>query len=253
MPAVSESEPHVSIVVPVYNEAQRLPRSVRAMAAHFSRWEFPHEILIVVEHSTDGTLDLALQTTAKQANFRVIDNGIHRGKGYAVRSGVQRARGAFIFYMDVDLSVPLDEIDPFLKHFDQHPEHDVLVGDRRHPDSQIVRSQSLVRRKMGRVFNRTIRALSLLDIRDTQCGFKAFRQRAARDIFGRQSIDGFAFDVEVLMLAHRLGYGIADLPVRWVNSPQSTVHIVRDSARMLLDTVTVRQRVDRALHGGNGT
>src|SRR5215210_6743254 len=101
MPTAAESEPRVSIVVPVYNEALRLPVSLARMAEHFSRWDLPHEILIVVEHSTDGTLDLAFQATAKQANFRVIDNSVHRGKGYAVRSGVMRARGAFIFYMDV--------------------------------------------------------------------------------------------------------------------------------------------------------
>jgi len=251
MPTAAESEPRVSIVVPVYNEALRLPVSLARMAEHFSRWDLPHEILIVVEHSTDGTLDLAFQATAKQANFRVIDNSVHRGKGYAVRSGVMRARGAFIFYMDVDLSVPLDETEHFLKHFEEHPEHDVLVGDRRHPDSQIVRSQSMLRQKMGRLFNRAIRSLSLLDIRDTQCGFKAFRRQAAQAIFSRQSIDGFAFDVEVLMLARGLGFGIADLPVRWVNSPESKVHIVADSIRMLFDTITVRRRVERALRNAN--
>lgn len=248
MSLTSEAEPDVSLVVPVYNEALRLPVSLDKMTAHFARWTFSHEVLIVVEQSSDGSLDLATQAVTKQANFHIIDNAVHRGKGYAVRSGVQRSRGAFVFYMDVDLSVPLEEIDRFLAHFRSHPEHDVLVGDRRHPGSQIVRSQSMLRRRMGRLFNRTIRSLALLDdIADTQCGFKAFRKHAAREIFARQTLDGFAFDVEVLMLARALGFRIADLPVRWVNSPESKVHIVSDSIRMLLDTVTVRRRVERAL------
>jgi dolichyl-phosphate beta-glucosyltransferase len=100
---------------------------------------------------------------------------------------------------------------------------------------------------MGRTFNRILRSLSLLPFRDTQCGFKAFRREAAREIFALQTIDGFAFDVEVLLLAQALGCRIRELPVRWLNSPESKVHIVRDSLRMLMDAVTVRRRVARIL------
>jgi dolichyl-phosphate beta-glucosyltransferase len=203
--------------------------------------------LIVVEHSTDGTLELAREGVAEQANFRVIDNRVQRGKGYAVRSGMREARGEIVFYMDADLSVPLEEIDAFLAHFSANPEVDVLLGSRQHAGSRIERRQSLLRQTMGKAFNRILRALSLIPFRDTQCGFKAFRKKAAREIFELQTIDGFAFDVEVILLAQALGYRVAELPVRWLNSPESKVHIIRDSLRMLMDAFTVRRRVGRIL------
>lgn len=236
------SDPQISIVIPAYNEASRLPESIRLLGEHFASWPPGSvEVLIVVEQSTDGTLELARQR--EQANFRVIDNGPQRGKGHAVRCGVMQARGEIIFYMDADLSVPLEEIGAFLKHFETHPEDDVLLGSRQHPASQIEVRQGILRQTMGKTFNRVLRLFSLLPFRDTQCGFKAFRQKAARGIFARQTIDGFAFDVEVLLLAQALGYRIAELPVRWRNSPESKVNIVSDSLRMLLDAMSVRRRV----------
>jgi glycosyltransferase involved in cell wall biosynthesis len=244
------SDPHVSIIIPAYNEARRLPHSLRLLHDHFAAPSWAarsFEVLIVVEHSTDGTLELAREVTAEQANFHVIDNRVQRGKGFAVRSGMRQARGAFLLYMDADLSVPLEEIDRFLAEFDSHPEVDVLLGSRQHPASRIERRQSFLRQTMGKTFNRILRSLSLLPFRDTQCGFKAFRRAAGMEIFSLQTIDGFAFDVEVLLLAQALGFRIAELPVRWLNSPESKVHIIRDSLRMLADAITVRRRVARIL------
>jgi len=248
------SDPQISIVIPAYNEASRLPHSLELLRDYFgaaqsssdpSKGSF--EVLVVVEHSTDGTLELAREAAAEQANFHVIDNRVQRGKGYAVRSGVRQARGDIIFYMDADLSVPLEEIDRFLAHFEAYPEHAVLLGSRQHPGSRIERRQGVLRQTMGKTFNGILRSLSLLPFRDTQCGFKAFRRDAAGEIFRLQTIDGFAFDVEVLLLAQALKYGIAELPVRWLNSPESKVHIVRDSLRMLRDAFTVQRRVARIL------
>jgi len=248
------SEPQVSIIVPAYNEAQRLPHSLQALRHHFGAASWSSrlfEVLVVVEHSTDGTLELAREATAEQANFHILDNRVQRGKGYAVRSGMRQARGAIVFYMDADLSVPLEEIDRFLAHFEAHPEDDILLGSRQHPASRIERRQNVFRQTMGRTFNRILRSLSLLPFRDTQCGFKAFRRPAAQEIFTLQTIDGFAFDVEVLLLAKALGFRIAELPVRWLNSPESKVHIIRDSLRMLLDAFTVQRRVARILRFRN--
>lgn len=243
------SDPQVSIILPAFNESQRLPHSLGLMrdflAAASSAYSF--EVLVVVEHSTDGTLELARQATAGQANFRLIDNRVHRGKGYAVRSGIKQARGPIVFYMDADLSVPLEEIPRFLAHFEAHPADQILLGSRQHPASRIERRQGLLRETMGKTFNRVLQTLSLLPFRDTQCGFKAFRRPAAQEIFSLQTINGFAFDVEVLLLAQSLGYQITELPVRWLNSPESKVHILRDSLRMLTDAVTLRRRVSRIL------
>ena len=177
----------------------------------------------------------------------MIDNRVQRGKGYAVRSGMKAAAGEIIFFMDADLSVPLEEIDRFLAFFEANPEVDVLLGSRQHPESRIERRQGLLRQTMGRMFNRVLRSLSLLPFRDTQCGFKAFRRKAAGEIFALQTIDGFAFDVEVLLLAQTLGCRIRELPVRWLNSPESKVHIVQDSLQMLGDAFTVNRRVRRII------
>jgi hypothetical protein len=154
-----------------------------------------------------------------------------------------KARGDIAFYMDADLSVPLAEVPVFLKHFEENPKVDVLIGNRQHAKSRITRRQSALREGMGKVFNRVLQTLALIDLRDTQCGFKAFRQAAYREIFARQTVDAFAFDVEVLLLAERLGFVIEDLPVEWINSPESKVEIVADSLRMLRDTWQIRRRL----------
>ena len=239
--------PYLSIVIPAYNEARRLPPTLDEVAAFCDALTFPNEVLIVVEPSDDRTLELASAHAAQRPSFQVIANPAHRGKGFAVRTGMLRACGDHVFYMDADLSVPLREVRAFLAYFEQHPDVDVIVGNRQHARSRITRRQSPLREAMGQMFNRLLQSLTLVALHDTQCGFKAFRRKAAHDIFTRQTIEGFAFDVEVLLLARELGYAIADLPVEWVNSPESKVRIVRDSLQMLRDTWRIRRRLDANL------
>ena len=239
--------PFLSIVVPAYNEAQRLPPTLAKMGEFFREFTGTFEVLIVVEESTDGTLDIASAFAREQANFQAIESRPRRGKGHAVRSGMLRAQGEFVFYMDADLSVPLREVQAFLAHFAQHPEIDVILGNRQHVQSRITRHQARLRESFGKAFNRVLQTLRLASIRDTQCGFKAFRRAAAHEIFSRQTLDGFAFDVEVLLLAERLGYKLADLPVEWINSTESKVRLFRDSLAMLRDTFRVRGVVEKSL------
>jgi dolichyl-phosphate beta-glucosyltransferase len=233
--------PYLSIVVPAYNEALRLPPTLAKMREFFREFTRSYEVLIVVEESRDGTFEIASEFARQQANFQAIASGPQRGKGHAVRCGMLAARGGIVFYMDADLSVPLGEMTAFLEHFEQHPEIDVLLGNRQHARSRIVRRQTLLRERLGQLFNRLLQTLDLASLYDTQCGFKAFRCAASREIFSRQRLDGFAFDVEVLLLAERLGYKIADLPVEWRNSPDSKVRLVRDSLGMLRDTLRIRR------------
>ena len=243
--------PLVSIVIPAYQEARRLP----ATLAELARWAGeeapgPVEVLIVVEHSRDGTLALAESAAAEHGHlWRAIDNGPQRGKGHAVRAGMLQATGDFIFYMDADLSVPLREVGAFLQRFREHPDLALLAGSRQHAQSRITRPQRWLRRSMGQTFNRILAALTLAGIADTQCGFKAFRRAAAHEIFRHQQLDGFAFDVEVLLLARKLGLPLGTMPVEWMNSPESHVHIARDSLRMLRDALRVRWMVARRLRG----
>ncbi len=239
--------PFLSLVIPAYHEAGRLPRALEELAKFGDGLGFPFEVWIVVEHGGDETLEIAAAFAARQAHFQVIDNPVHRGKGCAVRTGMLRARGEVVFYMDADLSVPLREVTAFLDQLRAHPEIDVLIGNRQHAGSRITRAQRWLRRTMGQTFNRILQSVALAPARDTQCGFKAFRRAAAQSIFSRQTLDGFAFDVEVLLLAERLGHRVADLPVEWINSPESKVRIVRDSLQMLCDAVRVRRLVNEKL------
>ncbi len=240
----------VSIVIPAYQEAHRLPRTLERIVAWRKKWDFEVEVIIVVEPGTDTTREIASAVAARERNFRMLTYPERRGKGHAVRTGMREAKGEFIFYMDADLSVPISEVDGFLTFFCEHLEIDVLFGNRQHAKSRISRRQSWLRDHLGQTFNIILHALGATQVRDTQCGFKAFRREAARAIFARQQLDGFAFDVEVLLLAEHLGYRVADLPVEWINSPESKVSLFRDSARMLWDALRVRRLVAENLNDG---
>lgn len=239
--------PALTLVIPAFREERRLPSALERLAEFCAALGESVEVLIVVEQGSDRTLEIAREFAARHPQFEAIDNGAQRGKGHAVRSGMLRARGGVIIYMDADLSVPLAEVPRFLTHFAAHPKIEVLVGNRQHAQSRITRAQSWLRRTMGQTFNRILRAAAVAPLRDTQCGFKAFRREASQAIFSRQKLDGFAFDVEVLLLAERLGLRVADLPVEWINSPESKVQLVRDSLRMLRDALRVRRVVERTL------
>lgn len=239
--------PDLSIVIPAFRESGRLPPNLPRVAQYCDelRLAAGYEVLVMVERSNDGTLEKARGAAAPHPRLQVIDNGPQRGKGHAVRSGMLRAAGGLVFFMDADLSTPLAEVARFLAHFAAHPEVDVLIGNRRHADSRIGRAQGPIRRHLGGLFSRLVRGRVLPGTwTDTQCGFKAFRARAAREIFTRQQIDGFSFDVEVLALAVGLGLRVEDLPVEWHDDDATRVRLWRDGWAMLRDLRRVRALVD---------
>jgi len=224
-----------------------LPRALSSLTEYGKSSGWACEIIAVVERSHDNTLKRAGDVASRRPGIQIVENPDQRGKGYAVRTGVRRARGGIIFVMDADLSVPVDHIGFFLERFEREPETDVLIGSRRHPESLIERRQSRFRETLGKSFNVFVRLLGLSGRMDTQCGFKAFRRDAARAIYERQTVDGFACDVEVLLLAEMMGFRIEEMPVRWINSPESRVRILADSADMLIDLFRVRRLVRRTL------
>ena len=245
-------EPFVSIIIPAYNEAERLEASITALLDCLGSVPWSHEVILVVEKSTDGTLELARQLAAGRG-IDVVGHDVQRGKGYAVRTGMLRARGEIAFFMDADLSTPLEEMERFIARFAANPPVDVLVGNRQHAQSEILTRQHLLRRKMGQTFNAILRVIAGIRMADTQCGFKAFRRAARETIFPLQKIDGFAFDVEVLLLADRLGFVVEDMPVKWSNAAGSKVRIIRDSFRMLGDAIRVRRLVAKTIAGMNAS
>lgn len=242
-----QSRPKISIVIPAYNEALRLPPNLRRVYEFMESLGLPYEVLVIIEKSSDSTLALCREISKDFASFSVIDNLVQRGKGYAVRSGMLRATGEIVFFMDADLSTDLAEIPRFYEHFQKHPNLQLVIGSRAQKESQITEKQSFLRRNMGRTFNALVKLFAIKGIQDTQCGFKAFQHRCVPILFERQMTDAFAFDVEILLLAQRLNYQIGVLPVQWANSADSKVRIVRDSLRMLWDLLWLRYRVHRTL------
>ncbi len=240
--------PLLSLVIPAYNEADRLPPTLQRIQEHRRTWSFPNEIIIVVEPSEDATLALAESAAKSNSQFVVLTGHEKRGKGFAVRSGMLRARGDFIFFTDADLSTPLEDLDASLQRFRIDRSIDVIVGNRQHPETRILRHQNFTREWMGKFFNRITQKMTGLKIRDTQCGFKGFRHRAANEIFGRQRIDGFSFDVEVLLLAQAMGFSTVEVPVHWTNSPASRVRVLHDSVGMLCDLFRIRRLVKKTMY-----
>ncbi|MES2963492.1 MAG: dolichyl-phosphate beta-glucosyltransferase [Bdellovibrionota bacterium] len=242
-----DQKPQLSLVIPAYNEERRLPASLVDVKTFFTKMPIPLEVLVMVETSSDKTLEKAREVTRDDPRFQIVDNKVHKGKGFAVKSGMLKARGEIVFFMDADLSTPLSEIIKFLGHFMDHPEAEVVIGSRADAKSQVMKRQSLFRQSLGRGFNKFVQFFGIRGIKDTQCGFKAFRARACREVFSRQTLNGFAFDVEVLLLAEKMGFKIDVLPVRWVNSADSKVRILIDPLKMLWDLLRIRRRVRRTL------
>jgi glycosyltransferase involved in cell wall biosynthesis len=224
----------ISIIIPAYNEEKRLPATLRTVRAWLeaTSWEFA-EIVVVDDGSRDATVELA-----RNAGARVLLNPGNRGKGYTVRHGMLEARGEWTLFTDADLSSPIEELDKLTAAVDRSQAR-AAIGSRALDRSLIGIRQPLFREYMGRFFNLVIRTVTGLPFHDTQCGFKLFETAAAREIFKRQRLDGFGFDVEVLFIARRLGYRTVEVPVRWNDAAGTKVGMWRGMAAFF-DPLKVR-------------
>ena len=231
------SEPFLSIVIPAYNEEARLPQTLERIAAYAATKPFPLQVLVVDDGSRDGTAAVAEHAAQRWPVIRVLPNPGHRGKGYSVRNGMLHASGQVALFTDADLSAPIEEADRLLQALDSG--YDVAIGSRWLRPELIAVHQNYLREKGGRVFNLLVRLLTRLPFRDTQCGFKAFRREAAREIFARQQIDDFGFDVEVLYLARKFRYRVAEVPVPWSSVEGSKARLL-DYARTFGELLQVR-------------
>lgn len=231
--------PHLSVVLPAYNEEKRLGDTLRIVSEYLCRRFERSELIVVNDGSQDRTSAVVESFVRDQVSLRLIAYPANRGKGYAVRTGVLAAKGEMVLFSDADLSTPIEEVETLLAAVEKGA--DVAIGSRAAPGAQLLVRQPWYRELAGRSFNRLAQRLTP-GIRDTQCGFKLFRREAAHEIFGRVKEDGFGFDAEVLHVAVRLGYPVAEVPVRWVHCPGSKVRLVRDSIRMFLTLLRVGRR-----------
>lgn len=228
----------VSIIIPAYNEKARLPQTLEAILAYLGGMAWSWEVIVADDGSRDGTADLVER---EFAGCRVLRAERNQGKGSAVRRGMLAARGALRLFSDADLSTPIDELPGIIDALEA-AHADIAIASRALPESRLIIRQPWWREASGRLFNRIVQPLSGLPFVDTQCGFKLFRAEAADFLFERQQCNGWAFDVEILMLAQYYGYKIIDHPVRWINNDASKVSLFQAAPRMVRDVLRFRWR-----------
>lgn len=242
--AVTLSVAHLSVVVPAYNEEERLPRTLARLHEYYSQQAYPFDVTVVSDGSADGTRKLVEEFAATHPNFRVIEYHPNQGKGYAVRKGMLEAPGELVLFCDADLATPQEETEKLLARMNLGA--DVAIGSRPLKESHLEVRQPFYREFLGRSFNKFVQLMAVPGIDDTQCGFKLFTRKAAQDVFLRCKFNGFSFDVEALIIARDLGYRIDEVPIRWSHQEGSKVSLFRDGIKMLRDLVKLRLRGKRS-------
>ena len=213
--------PWLSVIIPAYNEEDSISGTLSDISTFLSQKEYTYEIILVNDGSDDSTLDRAREALKENERLTVINNRTNSGKGDAVKRGMLAASGKYRFFTDADNSTTIDHLDKLLPYFSQGK--DIVIGSRAVQGATISLSQPIYRTIPGKIGNLLIQALALPGLHDTQCGFKGFTEKSARDIFSRTIIKGWAFDIEALFIGKRMGYEIAEIPVTWVNHPSSKV------------------------------
>jgi glycosyltransferase involved in cell wall biosynthesis len=234
---MNPGSPKLSIVIPSFNEENRLPATLERIAGYIRASGRETEVIVVDDGSADGTIRVAESFRGNIPNLRVVSNGQNRGKGYSVRHGSMEASGEIVLFTDADLSAPIEEAD---KLFAKMDEYDVAIGSRAMNRKLIEVHESRFRELAGIIFNRIVRVILRLPFVDTQCGFKAFRRESCKIIFEQQTIERFGFDPELLYLARHHGLRTAEVAVRWAHSPATKVNMWRDSIQMFFDVVIIR-------------
>ena len=229
---------HLSVIIPAYNEEKRLPKTLREIDKYLKKQDYESEIIVVSDGSTDRTVGVTKNLMAEVRNLRLVEFKKKRGKGFGVRQGMLEAKGDFRVFTDADNSTSIDQIEKMWPEFQK--DFDVVIGSRDIKGAIIAVPQSWFRRRLGDIFNLIVQIISgLWGIWDTQCGFKGFTQKAAKDIFPKAIIDGFAFDVEVLILAKKLEYKFKEIPIVWMNDPESKVKF-KSMVEMLIDVLKIK-------------
>jgi dolichyl-phosphate beta-glucosyltransferase len=230
--------PFFSLIIPAYNEALRLRPSLERILKYLSAQTYTWEIIIVDDGSSDGTGEVAKGLLEGKADYRLLRNEPNVGKAMSVKRGLLEGRGKYLLFSDADLSTPIEESEKLLAELEKGA--DVAIASRQLPGSKLTVHQPWHRELAGRMFGWLNQAVLLPGIPDSQCGFKAFRREVAHALLERQKVTGWVFDAELLYIARRLGYKIAQVPVTWVNDPASKVKMLRDGLRMTLDLFRIR-------------
>jgi glycosyltransferase involved in cell wall biosynthesis len=234
----------LSIIIPAYNEENRLPATLEQVSSFLSSQNYSSELLVVNNNSTDQTEEIIKHYAQKIPFLRGLFEA-QPGKGAAVRTGMLAASGEYRFMADADLSMPIEEIASFLPP--RLEALDLAIASREAPGA-VRYHEPEVRHLGGRLMNWLIQLLILPGLNDTQCGFKCFSAAAAEDLFQHQTLAGWSFDIELLALARRRGYTIKEIPISWYYHEESKIHAVRDAFQMIGDILTIRRNISRGIY-----
>lgn len=236
----------ISVIIPAYNEAARIEKTLKSVHAYLSQKFFDdYEIVVVNDGSTDGTREKVDLLISVLKNLSILNLPENRGKGFAVKAGMQKTTGEIKMFMDADSSTSIDSLDFLLPYLDKGA--DVIISSRRVHGARILSEQPHYRIFLGWVFRKITQFLTLLDVVDSQNGFKIFRGYVADDVFSRITIFGWAFDVEALVIANRLGYVAMEAPITWQNDSRSKVTFL-GMCHMLYDLVVIGIKIRRGIY-----
>lgn len=235
---VESSAPFLlSVIIPAFDEADRIGSTVERVLGFLGSRAYASELIVVLDGGRPGAADAVARVTGGCPDVVVLDNGRNRGKGFSVRRGVLASRGEHVLFADADLSLPIEGVDRFVAALEAGA--DVAIGSRALAESSVRGDRQRLRHSLGRVFNWVVQRTALPGLRDTQCGFKAFRGAIARELFQAQHIDRFGFDVEVLRIALQRGHRVVEIPVTCEYHPTSSVRRLGDGISMLRDLVAI--------------
>lgn len=230
-------ETYLSVIIPAYNESQRIIPTLEDVYKYLSKKDYSWEVFIVNDGSTDKTAEIVRDFCKKTPHFKLINNKINQGKGAVVKQGMLKAHGKWRLFMDADNSTPISEIENFWPYT---KDYDIMIGSRYIKEGSIKEKQPLIRRIISRGGNFLVQLLILPGIADTQCGFKLFSARSAELVFPKQRFMRWSFDMEILAIAQKLGFKIKEIPVIWRNAALSKLRAVRAALRSLKDLIIIK-------------
>jgi len=228
--------PFLSVVIPCYNEEKRIVAGLTTLVLFLKKQNYSWKIVAVDDGSTDKT-QLLLKKQLKGLPHQLLKHPQNRGKGRALRTGVLAATGKYIVFSDIDLSTPPDQLPQLLAALKTH---DLAIGVRRHPKSRVIKHQPKLREFLGHIFTKLTNYLVVPQVIDVTCGFKGFRSHVGQHLFTQSKVDRWAFDAEILFLARKYAYSIAQIPVVWADNPATRVHLLQDGICALFDILYIR-------------